>query len=379
MKILHDARYLTQTPSGIRTYSEGLLAGLAEIDPDTQHLVVTQPDYVPEKTFGSNFRFISFAAAPVSLKTIFSLQSIIKRESPDIVHSHYPIIPLRCASKRVVTVHDLQPLQMKEWTGNRPAPIKLLYDAFYRSEYPAAIKQARAVLCDSEFVKQAIAEMNPAWAQKCHVAPLGPPPMCDTSHIPNAMTQLRERYGLPQRYALFVGSTRPNKNIPAMLRAFARMHRRTTRNQDVKFVLVLVKDRFYAEIEREIAANDLQEKVLTLPPCDSLEKSLLYRNAQALFFATQLEGFGFPVLEANQAEIPVLTSDSGSLPEVAGESALVADPLDVEDLAAKMERILSDEKLRSELVEKGRTNLLRFSWKKHAEMVRDVYLNVSRG
>lgn len=203
--------------------------------------------------------------------------------------------------------------------------------------------------------------------------------MCDTSHIPNAMTQLRERYGLPQRYALFVGSTRPNKNIPAMLRAFARMHRRTTRNQDVKFVLVLVKDRFYAEIEREIAANDLQEKVLTLPPCDSLEKSLLYRNAQALFFATQLEGFGFPVLEANQAEIPVLTSDSGSLPEVAGESALVADPLDVEDMAAKMERILSDEKLRSELVEKGRTNLLRFSWKKHAEMVRDVYLDVSRG
>ncbi len=368
MKILVDARYLTNSFGGIRMYSECLLQALSVIDSENEYVVVARSDYRNQLPLGPNFRFIHYDAAAVSLKTIFGLHRLIEKEQPDVVHSHYPITPAFYCGRLVVTVYDLQPLQMRQWTGGRPLPLKLLYDAFYHWQYPASFRRADRLLCISEATRQALIALNPKFGAKAMVTPLGLPHGLLDQMQSASIEALREQFSIPPRYLLYVGSTRPNKNIPAMLRAFAMMRGTHPDLRDVAFVLVLVKDRFFAEIQNTIDELKIHSSIMIPPDITLEQKRALYQHAQALFFATKYEGFGLPVLEGQAMGVPVLASTADALPETAGQGALLANADDVGDMASKLATIISDAALRQSLIERGKANLQRFDWMNTAKL-----------
>ena len=183
----------------------------------------------------------------------------------------------------------------------------------------------------------------------------------------------REKYNLPKRFVLYLGSTRPNKNLPTMIRAFHRMRERFEGTRDCYFILVVNRDRFFEESHRLITKLRLQKRMRVYNQVSEIEKRCFYKLASGLFFVTKNEGFGIPLLEAQCAGLPVLAADHASLPEIANGTALLADPDDPTQIARRLRRLLTDDDLRKRLITEGKENIERFSWDKAASAVREMY------
>jgi glycosyltransferase involved in cell wall biosynthesis len=373
MRILVDARYLSRTPSGIGTYSRYSLEYLARIDQGNEYIVITQPGFPRPDAFGPNFTTVEIDTKPLSIHTILGLQKEIRRYRPDFFHAHCPVTPIVCPAPMIATVHDLQPLQMPEWTGGRLWPVRKAYDAFYRFAYPSTFRRARVLISVSNATRRAMIERWPDLEAKTHVVHHGIPPDAMNSVSEGAFEKLTKRWKIDDPYVLYIGSTRPNKNIPGMIRAFAQARRLGLVPGNLLFVLILVKDRFFTDIARAIADENVLDYIRVVDPAESEEKRAWYRNARALFFATRFEGFGFPVLEAQLQDLPVLASRTDALIESGGEGAIYADPESVDSMAESLGRIVTDLSLRTNLIAKGRRNLERFSWERHAESVLSIY------
>jgi glycosyltransferase involved in cell wall biosynthesis len=125
-----------------------------------------------------------------------------------------------------------------------------------------------------------------------------------------------------------------------------------------------------------IAELNLQNKIRLIGYITEEEKSVLYKYAKAFVFVSTHEGFGFPILEAQSLGVPVLTSNTSSLPEIAGDGALFVNPFDIEEISKGMEKIVFDENLRKDLIQKGYENIKRFSWRKSAEELLEIFKEV---
>jgi glycosyltransferase involved in cell wall biosynthesis len=184
------------------------------------------------------------------------------------------------------------------------------------------------------------------------------------------IAQARQRYALPERYLLFVGSVQERKNVRACLLAFADVCQRGLPHH---LVIVGAKQWRYAEILNTLEGLAVKDRVHFTGYVEDADLPALYTGAEAFVFPSLYEGFGLPVLEAMACGTPVITSTTSSLPEVAGEAALLVDPKDVEALAAGMERVLTDPALRTTLRERGLQQAARFTWARTAQHVVDVY------
>jgi glycosyltransferase involved in cell wall biosynthesis len=187
--------------------------------------------------------------------------------------------------------------------------------------------------------------------------------------LPNdEVMAFRRHRGLPERFVLFVGTLEPRKNLVRLVEAFSHV-----RDGQVRLVLVGGKGWLYDELFAKVEALGLGSEVIFPGYVMSEELPLWYNAAHALAYPSLYEGLGLPVLEAQACGTPVLTSNASSLPEAGGDAALMADPHDVESLAAGLKRLLTDESLRYQCRERGLAHAARFSWARSAEETADVY------
>ena len=188
-------------------------------------------------------------------------------------------------------------------------------------------------------------------------------PVCD----PTAVAAVKERYGIEGDYFLYLGTLQPRKNLVRLIAAFAHAGLGTP-------ILVLAGRPGWRGDEPAALAYrlGLQERVLFPHYVPQEDKAALLSGALAFVFPSLHEGFGLPVLEAQACGCPVICSNTSSLPEVAGEGALLVDPTDTAALAAALAHIAQDAALREELTERGYANLRRFSWQQCARTVLGV-------
>ncbi|MFZ2187663.1 MAG: glycosyltransferase family 1 protein [Candidatus Moraniibacteriota bacterium] len=168
----------------------------------------------------------------------------------------------------------------------------------------------------------------------------------------------------PATYALYVGALQPRKNLARLIEAFD-----IAKQSMFEMKLVLVGERAWLADEI-FAARDkspYKEDIIMTGPVDFAALRALYQGARLFVFPSLYEGFGLPILEAFASRVPVLTAGNSSLTEVGGRAALYANALSTDDIAAKLERLWSDEELRKELVRRGEEQLKKFSWDKCAQ------------
>ena len=169
----------------------------------------------------------------------------------------------------------------------------------------------------------------------------------------------RERYGLAQPYALYVGTIHPRKNIARLLAAHAALRSRS----DLDLALIGAPGWRSDALVAQAAA---QEHVHLLGYVPDADLPALLAGATCFVFPSLYEGFGLPVLEAQSLGVPVMTSHNSALPEIAGDAALLVDPTDVDAIAQAMLQLSQDETLRQRLIAAGHANVQRFSWTKAA-------------
>ncbi|GAB4525021.1 MAG: glycosyltransferase family 1 protein [Anaerolineae bacterium] len=272
---------------------------------------------------------------------------------PDVTFVPAHTLPFAFPGKALVTVHDLG---YKLFPQAHPVSSRLYLDLTTR--YSAS--RATHVLADSQATADDLMRFYGTPARKIHVVYPGvfAPLVLDAAAV-------RDKYNLPERYFLFLGTLQPRKNIARIVQAYTQYRQHSA--DPAALVLAGGKGWLYDPAWVEGAAG-----VQMIGYIDEVDKGALYANALALVFTTLYEGFGFPVLEAMHCGTPVIASTTSSLPELTGEAGLLVDPTDTAAIAAAMQQIETDTGLRAALREKGYPQAQKFTWKAAAAQVWDV-------
>ncbi|MDR7556478.1 MAG: glycosyltransferase family 1 protein [Armatimonadota bacterium] len=273
-----------------------------------------------------------------------------------------PLAPLGKV-RIVATVHDISPILYPDTFTRRHA-------IFFRALARPLLHKAERLVTVSRSAASEIAEWDKTLREKLSVVYPGVGTEFRPAE-PGIVDELRKQYRLPRDYVLCLATVQPRKNLSRLLDAYAMLARR-----DPSFPLLAVAGRLgwlYRSFVQAIRDNRLENRIRYLGFVPDEHLPALLTGAKALVFPSLHEGFGLPVLEAMACGTPVVTSNRSSLPEVAGDAALLVDPLDVESIAWGIERIVANSKLAAELVQRGFQRATRFSWETAAREVLDVY------
>jgi len=375
MRIAIDARYLSDAYSGIAKYSENLLAALSQADASNEYVVFTHPSYNRRLRVGDNFTVVPYPARPVSIRTLLMFGGRVRRAECDFLHSLSPVAPLFGAKRQILTVHDLQPftIQDEESPVRRPTQ-STAASLFYKVTFPHFVRKAVWLITVSQATKDVLARLFPEMEHKAITVHSGVEKVYFQSPDATISQMVSKKLDLPPQYVLYVGTAQPNKNLPAMIRAFGRCRKEyPDRLDNVQFLLVTPRDRYSAACAKLVRQMGLHDHVRLIGPVTEEEKRVLYARALLLFSVTRGEGFGFPIVEAQASGLPVLAANDASVPEVTGNTALLVDPGDEERIAVALSDLLLDENLRKVLSAAGRKNVERFSWEQTARKVLDIY------
>jgi len=266
--------------------------------------------------------------------------------------------------RKVATFHDLSPFKWAECFD----PVKVRY---LQKELEKTLNTADALITDSEYTRRELAEFAGWPIEKIHAVPLAAGPEFRPRNE-EEVRLLLSQYGLEyQGYTLFVGTIEPRKNIIRLLEAYEQLPKAVRQ----KWPLILTGYRGWKsdDIHARIKEAERQgwAKYLGFLPAEELP--LLYSGARLFVFPSLYEGFGLPVLEAMQSGVPVVCSDRASLPEVAGDAALLKDPDDPEGLAEAFLRVLNSDEQRNRLILKASEQTRLFTWQRCATETVGVY------
>ncbi len=299
------------------------------------------------------------------------------RDAPDLLFVPSHVLPLAHPPRCVVTIHDLG-------YHYYPQAHTLSQNLYLRWSTRYNARTARRVLADSEATRGDLIHFYGTPADKIDVVYPGRDeallPVSDLA----ALADVRARYGLANPYLLYVGTLHPRKNLVRLVEAFALLlealgSRREPASQDLQLVLAGQKGWLYEEIFGRVRRLGLTDRVVFTGYLPGADLPALLSGALAFVFPSLHEGFGLPVLEAMSCGTPVVCSDASSLPEVAGDAALLVDPLDTEAWAEALGQILRDDALRRTLVERGFRQVRRFSWRRCAEQTLRILEDVGHG
>ncbi len=294
------------------------------------------------------------------LWTHLGLSGEMALHPPDVLFVPAHVLPLWRPRRSLVTIHDLG---YRRFPQAHPWRQRLYLD--WSTRWSARV--ATCILADSQATRADLISAYGVPASKIVVVYPGRSEDLARVDDPARLAETRARYGLQAPYLLYVGSLQPRKNLTRLVQAFARC---LSYSEDVTGQLMLAIAGSPAwlsdSILREPQRLGIAGRVRFLGYVDSVDLAALLSGAAAFVFPSLYEGFGFPVLEAQACGAPVLTSNTSSLPEVAGEGAWLVDPTDVDAIADGMRRLLCDEALRRSLIERGYANVRRFSWRRAA-------------
>lgn len=186
----------------------------------------------------------------------------------------------------------------------------------------------------------------------------------------SALQSVREKYKLPNKFILYFGGLRRHKNIPNLVRAYALLG--PTIRSEVKLVITKGND----EIKKLITDLKIDHDVYFTGYVDEADKVALYKMAEVSSYISLYEGFGVPIIEAQAAGTPVITSNLSSMPEAAGGAAILVDPNNPEEISSNLEKLLNDRELRQQLIAKGRANAQKYNWDDSAGKLRNLILTL---
>ncbi|HET9015165.1 MAG TPA: glycosyltransferase family 1 protein [Thermomicrobiaceae bacterium] len=280
----------------------------------------------------------------------------------DVIHAPVNVAPVLSPAPTVVTVHDLAFVRYPEqYPGRKQRYLNLLTRL--------SVERAARVITVSESTRADVLREYHVHPERVVTVPNG----VDPSLVPVSdlarLAAFRRDHGLPERFLLFVGTLQPRKNLVGLLRAYARVGDRL----DLPLVVVGAAGWQYSPIFDEVRALGLGDRVSFAGYADGDTLALWYGAATALVFPSLYEGFGLPVLEAMACGTPVVTSSTSSLPEVAGDAALLVDPEDVAALGEALVRVAGDEGLHADLARRGIERAKRFTWERTARETVAVY------
>jgi len=359
-----DARKLHDF--GIGTYIRNLLRQLARLDRQTEFVVLCHPDDREGLgSLGENFRPVPETSKNYSISEQIRIPLALMREQVTLFHAPHYVLPPLVPCRSVVTIHDCIHLMFPQYLPNRFAL------AYARTSIELAAWRATRIMTVSESSKRDILRFVDVKPDKIDVIYNAFDERFGVEPREEDVVRVRERYQLHDEFVLYAGNVKPHKNLERLIEAFELVRKRGL--DHLKLVLIGDEISKYAGLRRAVHQHQLHKYVRFLGYLPEETLAVMYRLAGVFVFPSLYEGFGLPPLEAMASGTPVVTSNVSSLPEVAGDAAVLVDPYLPQAIADGIHTVLTDETLRRSLRQKGLARAAQFSWEQSVRRVLDIY------
>lgn len=371
MRIGFETTPITRTRTGVGQYCYHLLRHLLQLDHENEYRGLSSG---MEEADLADLALSAHRRIAVPTRLLYRTWDVLRRPrvdsalgGVDLFHATNFVLPPTASAPRVLTIHDITFLSVPELCSPKIAR----YFARHIHRYAA---DADAILVHSESTRRDLVRHVSVPEDKVVVAPPGVEWVASEPEPERARALLRERYQIERPFVLYVGTLEPRKNVVGALRAFAQS------KEAAGHLFILIGKRGWncEPIFETIETLDLQARVRHLGYLeDQDDLRHFYAAAAAMLFPTYYEGFGLPVLEAMACGCPVATSNTSSVPEVAGDAALMAAPSDVDAHTENLDRLLANASLAATLRERGRARARQFTWTRCAELTLETYKKVA--
>ncbi|MDA0322948.1 MAG: glycosyltransferase family 1 protein [Verrucomicrobia bacterium] len=383
MRIAIDARWIFKEISGIGAYTRELIGALIQADSSNEYVLYFESDAVRERTLSElQVEACDRITPRVLAHGVFDPRSqlktpgILRRDGIDIYHSTNYMTPLfafpRSAAgpmRCVVTMHDVIPLKFPHFAPNSR---KNRIFPLYRALMSEVARRADIIIADSNSSRRDVIEhcRVPPDRERCvrtiycGVAARFAPPASRPPPDPSR-----------ERRILYVGRADPYKNIGGLVRAFGQARRDGAPAS--RLVIAGSPDPRYPEAEQLARELKLEDSVEWTGYLSEEQLVTTYQQADLLVLPSRYEGFGLPVVEAMACGVPVICSDQGSLPEVAGDAAVQVHPDDTDRLAAEIKRVLCDDSVWRNMSAGGIEHAKRFTWQRTAQQTLAIYTELA--
>ncbi len=348
--------------AGIHRHILGLLAHLPEVDPRFSYTIFTGEDApVPNHS-------LPVRVERTTLPTHRPLGRIVWEQlvqpafagQLELFHALAYVGPLLTRKPAVVTVHDLSFLR-------NPERFHFANRAYLQLFTALSVKRAQRVIAVSQHTKKDVMKVYGLPADKIDVVYSGLDAHFKRSPA-QAIEEFRAARGLPEKFILYLGTIEPRKNLSTLIRAYAKV-----RPAGIKLVCAGGRGWMYEDIFQTVDELRISREVIFPGFLPEDDLPLWYSAADVFIYPSAYEGFGLPVIEALACGAPTITTDASSLPEAAGEAALLVPPDDIAALADALARLLNDSALQTELAARGPKQAARFSWREAACQTARVY------
>jgi len=375
MRVLVDCTQITRNKAGVGVYALNLIRGLRkhQQQKDLELWILVQsddPDFSFEED-GTHIVTIQsrwFRSLPLRLlmEQIY-IPWLLRKHKIDVLHSlHYSFPLLRTRARKVVTICDMTSFIMPEVH----VPVKIAYFHFF---IRAGSYLSDALIFISTSTQKDWKHYFPKSSKPGFVVPLGKALSFHPNIDPSEIDAVVRKYGLTRPYVLYIGTIEPRKNIARLIRAFAQL---AEQFPSASLVITGMKGWGYAEVFDTVKSLNIESRVIFTGFADEDDKPQLLAGAEVFVYPSLYEGFGIPVLEALACGTPTVTSAISSIPEVAGDAALLVNPESITEIAEQLARLLDSSELRDSLRALALKQAALFTWERTASETLGVYRTV---
>lgn len=373
LRIAIDAHSVGTGLGGNESYATNLIEALAEIDSVNDYtLFVTRQTAV--KRFSNRWPNFSVRATLPHTPLIripLTLSVELRRHPVDVLHVQFTAPPFSPCPV-VVSIHDLS-------FEHLPQTFKWRSRKQLRLTVRRSAREAAQVIALSEYARSDMIATYNLQPEKVSVVPLAAPAHFSPVTNEEEIQRVRQTYGIKDDYILTVGAIQPRKNLSRLVAAYSRLRRVGPRGKLPQLVLVGKCAWLYDETLRTIKELEVSNSVILTGYVPESDLPALYSGALCFVYPSYFEGFGLPPLEAMKCGTPVIVGNQTSLPEVVGDAGVLVDPFDVDDIAAKIENVISDSNLRADLRVKGLNRAKLFDWRETARQTLAIYQQAAGG
>lgn len=363
MKIAVNTRMLLPARlEGIGNFTAESFKRIVQSHPEHEFIFLFDRQFDPSFIYGKNVTpCVVYPPARHPFLIAFwneiSVGYALQKHKPDVYVATDGFFPLHTKTKTLAVFHDICFIHY-------PKDLPFLMARYYNNFFPAMAKKAKRIAAVSEFTKDDVVKTLGTPASKFDIVYNG----ASEKFSPLNEIQInetRKQFSSGQPYFLFVGSIHQRKNIANMLRAFDQFKK--SNDSPLKMVLAGAKRWWTDEMESTLNAMQFKNDVIFTGRVSHEDLCRLTASAFAITYVSNFEGFGIPIIEGMKSGVPVLTSNTSSMPEIAGGAALIADPFSVDSISDGMKKLANDSSLRAALIGKGLQRAKDFTWDKTAQ------------
>ncbi len=366
MKIAVNTRWLLQNKlEGIGNFSHNLLSRLVKNQPEVEFDFYFDRPFHASFLYGKNvngIRLMPPARHPYLwyIWYEYSLKRKLNQTKPDLFFSPDGFIPTTGKTKTLNTIHDLNFEHNPDWVPSNVAK-------YYKKFFPLCTKVATRLITVSEFSKKDVENTYGIADDKIDVV-YNSASSTFIKKSDDEISNFKAQYTQGQPYFIFLGALNPRKNLQNIFPAFDKL------NSDHKLVVVGEKMHWDLEIEQAYKNMANQDAVVFTGRLASADLNTALSGATALVFPSLFEGFGIPIIEAFRAETAVITANNSSMPEVAGDAAILVNAESQDEITLAMQKLESEPELRKSLIKKGKVQAEKFDWDASAKKLWDIML-----